>query len=336
MSSKPSLHVSSEIGQLHRLIIHSPDSGLGKVVPSKAQDWLFEDIVHLNTMRRQEYDYYIKLLLYFLDRQKVQGQLDKLDENVTRDFYKPGHQNYFNSDKVIEFQCLLSHILEDETVRTKLVASICAVEHHLYDTQQKLLSLKSTELANVLISGSYSTGDEMLFPPIPNLLFTRDLGIMINDHLLLNKPAKLARTREALLYQYIVFNHQLFADIREKIIELPENELHFLLPENEKSYNRTTLEGGDLMIVAPNHLLIGVSERTTIYAAQLLIQVLFEKQIVNKITLLKIPYKRDCMHIDTVFTQVKRNVWVLYHKLARKVNKRYDEQIDPVMSRLMP
>ena len=57
------IFVSSEVGTLRRLIIHSPDSGLGKVVPSKAQDWLFEDIVHLETMRRDEYDYYVKILL---------------------------------------------------------------------------------------------------------------------------------------------------------------------------------------------------------------------------------------------------------------------------------
>lgn len=64
------IFVDSEISTLQRLIIHSPDSGLGKVVPSKAQDWLFEDIIHLDTMRRKEYDYYVKLLLFFLDPEK--------------------------------------------------------------------------------------------------------------------------------------------------------------------------------------------------------------------------------------------------------------------------
>ena len=68
------LNVTSEIGTLRALLVHSPDSGLGKVVPSKAQDWLFEDIVHLDTMRRNEYDYYIKLLLYFLDPEKIKGK----------------------------------------------------------------------------------------------------------------------------------------------------------------------------------------------------------------------------------------------------------------------
>ena len=57
------INVNTEIGRLRKLLIHSPDSGLGKVVPSKAQDWLFEDIVHLNTIRKDEYDYYLKLLM---------------------------------------------------------------------------------------------------------------------------------------------------------------------------------------------------------------------------------------------------------------------------------
>ena len=53
--AKIAVSVSSEVGRLRRVLVHSPDSGLGKVVPSKAQDWLFEDIVHLDTIRRKEY-----------------------------------------------------------------------------------------------------------------------------------------------------------------------------------------------------------------------------------------------------------------------------------------
>ena len=75
------LQVSSEIGRLRRLLVHSPDSGLGKVVPSKAQDWLFEDIVHLDTIRKKEYDYYTKILLYFLDPQKIKGKLKQKDRS---------------------------------------------------------------------------------------------------------------------------------------------------------------------------------------------------------------------------------------------------------------
>src|SRR3954470_14222242 len=105
MADSNKISVSSEIGTLKRVLIHSPDSGLGKVVPSKAQDWLFEDIVHLDTIRRDEYDYYIKLLLYFLDPVKIKGNLARIDaESSDRSFFKPDHADFHNSLEVIEVQ----------------------------------------------------------------------------------------------------------------------------------------------------------------------------------------------------------------------------------------
>jgi arginine deiminase len=71
------------------------------------------------------------------------------------------------------------------------------------------------------------------------------------------------------------------------------------------------------MMVAARHLLIGCSERTSLYAAQQVMKILFEKNVVDTITIIKIPKKRDFMHIDTIFTQVKKNVWVLLGPLSR-------------------
>ena len=313
------LRVSSEVGTLRRLLIHSPDRGLGKVVPSKAQDWLFEDIVHLDTMRREEYDYYVKILLYFLDPEKVRGKIKEIDADPERLFYKPGSVAYFNSDKVVDIQKLLAEILEDDAIRVKLIASICAVERCSFRIQEKLKEYDPIELAKILISGSLPDL-HMIFAPLPNFIFTRDIGIVINDHVLLNKPAKAARTRESLLTQYIFFYHPQFEVCRNNIIEIPDNEHNFLLTEDElkSDYHRSTLEGGDVMMVAPRHLLIGCSERTTLYAAQQVMKSLFERNVVDTITIVKIPKKRDYMHIDTVFTQVKRNVWVLLGSIARQ------------------
>ncbi|MEI9934571.1 MAG: arginine deiminase family protein [Ferruginibacter sp.] len=91
---------------------------------------------------------------------------------------------------------------------------------------------------------------------------------------------------------------------------------------------KVTLEGGDVMVVSKEHLLIGVSERTSMEAAQQAIKVLFEKNVVKKITVVKIPKKRDYMHIDTIFTQVKKNVWVLLGSFSKKAIKM--EDADPV------
>ncbi len=312
------IHVSSEIGTLRRLLIHSPDRGLGKIVPSKAQDWLFEDIVHLDMMRRDEYDYYVKLLLYFLDPDKVRGRIADLGPTSDRNFFKPDHPDYFRSDRVIDIQCLLSDILRDEVIRTRLIAAICGIERTAFRTQQQLNQYDPIELAKIMISGSLPD-QSMLFAPLPNFIFTRDIGIVVNDHILLNKPAKLARTREALLAQYIFFHHPMFANYQDKILEIPDNQHAFLLPDADahRDLNRATLEGGDVMMIAPRHLIVGVSERTTLYAAQQAMRLVFDRDLVDTVTILQIPKKRDYMHIDTVFTQVSRNTWVLLGSLAR-------------------
>ena len=318
------LSVTSEIGTLKRLLVHSPDSGLGKVVPSKAQDWLFEDIVHLATIRRHEYDYYTKILLYFLDPSKIKGKLSAIDAvEADRSFYKPEHKDFFRSDKVVELQWLLAEVLEKPEILSKLVASVCAIEGCTYQTQKELQAYTPVELAKTFVSGTANNKD-LLFAPIPNFIFTRDIGITIKDHVLLNKPAKKARTREALLARYIFFHHPLFASYQQNIIELADSNHSFLMPKEDDD-RKVTLEGGDIMVVSENHLLVGVSERTSSEAAVSITNAMFEKGLMEKVTIVKIPKKRDYMHIDTVFTQVKRDVWVMLGSFSRKAVKHEDE-----------
>lgn len=309
------------------MLVHSPDSGLGKVVPSKAQDWLFEDIVHLDTIRRKEYDFYTKILLYFLDPAKIKGKLAEIDdEKSRRNFFKPDNKSFFRSEKVIELQWLLSDILQDREIKLKLVAAVCAIENCSYTLQNDLFGFTPQELAKVFISGTINE-EKMIFPPIPNFIFTRDMGIVINDYILLNKPAKKARTREAMLMKYIFYNHPLFAGYQDKILEIADSPHHFLIPR-ETDEKKVTLEGGDVMVITEDHVLIGVSERTTMEAVHQVSNLLFEKNIVKRITVIKIPKRRDYMHIDTIFTQIKKDVWVMLGSFSRKRIKL--EDADPV------
>ncbi|NLR90220.1 arginine deiminase family protein [Flammeovirga agarivorans] len=318
MENYQDIHVSSEVGTLRRLLIHSPDEGIGKVIPTKAQDWLFEDIVHLDTMRKKEYDLYLKILLYFLDYNKIHSVIHKIDlpENE-RHFYKPDKEKYFNSDKVIEPQALLSSLLDEKELRQRMIASVCAHEGTSYLLQEELMELESSVLARTLISGILPD-KRMIFPPIPNLIFTRDIGITVNDHILLNKPKKKARTRESILMKYIFFNHSMFQNYTDKIIEITDPEDFFLLDEEEQEKKLVTIEGGDVMMVAPNHLLVGVSERTSIHAASKVIHEMHDRNIVEKVTIVKIPAKRAYMHIDTTFTQVKRDMWVIFGSFSKE------------------
>ena len=324
---KDTVNVTSEVGRLRTLLIHSPDSGLGKVVPSKAQDWLFEDIVHLDTIRRKEYDYYLKLLMYFLDPSKIKGKLAEIDDPAAkRAFYKPKSPGFHHSNSVIEIQTLLSEILEQKPIRKKLVAAVCAIEGITYKVQLELIDTDPEQLAEILISGTLAN-DKMIFAPIPNLIFTRDVGITINNFILINKPAKKARVRETLLMRYIFFNHPLFEAYLDSVLEIPDVTMHFLRPGDEPAFS-TTLEGGDVMVVAPNHVLIGCSERTSEHGANEAIKLLFDNDVVEKVTVIKIPSKRDYMHLDTVFTQVKRNTWIILNSIAHSPKYNPQEPIN--------
>jgi len=185
------------------------------------------------------------------------------------------------------------------------------------------MKLDAEPLSRVLITGVISSSDkkndDFIFPPVPNLIFTRDIGIVVNGHLLLTKPAELARQREAIITKYIayyeLFKHDIENDsFSDKVIELNEDRSFLLEDDDDK--RMVTVEGGDVMMVAPNHLLIGCSIRTSPSAIEKIIQQLFKKKVLNKVSVVKIPEKRDFMHIDTVFTQVKKNMWVVFGKFA--------------------
>ena len=74
------------------------------------------------------------------------------------------------------------------------------------------------------------------------------------------------------------------------------------------------------MMISSEHLVIGISERTSAAAAAQLAEIVFEKGLVSKVSMVKIPKKRDYMHIDTIFTQVKRDVWVMMGLFSEQMN----------------
>ena len=94
----------------------------------------------------------------------------------------------------------------------------------------------------------------------------------------------------------------------DKVIELQEDKSFWIDDPDQKA----TVEGGDVMMVSPDHLVIGSSVRTSPEGINKVIKQLFERNVVSKVSVVKIPPKRDYMHIDTVFTQVKRNMWVIF------------------------
>lgn len=349
----PNIQVNSEVGKLRKILIHSPDGGIGKITPGKFHDWLYDDTVHLKKMQ-EEYDDYIMTLLYFLDPEKVQYIKDKTAEGILlRDIMNPGKPEYFCSDKVIDAQWILSRILENATIRHRIITAICAIEHCNSMVEKHLEEnvLDPDLLAKILVTGVIppktetgvmppGTDDEeeeiYIFPPVPNFVFTRDIAIIINDHILLSKPAKLVRRRESILTKFIAI-HYLFKDNPEKVIEITEDSEFFLLDENEQEEQVITIEGGDIMMIGKNHLIVGCSERTSPNAVNEIVHEMFNRNEtgIEWISVVKIPKKRAQMHIDTIFTQVRRDVWVMYGEFSEELMVNKEEKRKSYLRDLM-
>ena len=324
------IRISSEVGTLKRLIIHSPDAGIGKIAPRMQEDLLYDDIVFLETMRK-EYSQYLRVLLWFLDPDKMKNHADN-----DPDFFKPSKPGYFSSDKVLDAENLLMKILESDEVKKLVIASICSLEKCDFKTQARLVRMESGVLARTLITGCIEgKEDEYLFPPIPNLIFTRDIGIVVNDHLILIKPAEKGRAREAQLIKYIayfgLFGQEANLDnfeFTDKIIELNNNEYFFLTDSLGQEEQKVSIEGGDVMMISPRHLVVGLSARTTQNAIDQLIDELFSRNIVDNVSVVNIPDERAYMHIDTIFTMVKRDLWVLYAPFCKAAITEENGQFD--------
>ena len=322
-------YVENELGRLRKLIIHSPDGGIGKIIPGTFADNLYDDIVHLQSMQK-EYNHYVKLLLYFLDREKIEyikTYQAAADADKKAWCFIPGKKEYFNSDKVLDTQQLLGEIIKDERVKLRLIAAICSYEESSFAIQQKLENITDAALlAKVLITGilpaeENGTGeDQFIFPPTPNFIFTRDIGIMVKDHILLSRMATAARRRESLLTKFLSL-YFFFKDEPQKVMEIIEESDFFLYEEEERKHRIISIEGGDVMMIHPKHFVIGCSIRTSSSAVNEIIHTLFSKPElgIEKISVVKIPKNRAQMHIDTIFTQVRRDTWVLYGRFSERI-----------------
>ena len=274
--SEGKIQVSSEIGKLKRVIVHRPDEGISRISPRRAEELLFDDIVHLPQMQA-EHDIFTDVLRAFLG-----------DENV------------------LETRQLLVEALDTDTdTKEEMIEKIIDYEELPPSYSNLLTHLSNEDLADTLITGYLQRENHILFDPIPNFIFTRDIAVTVNDHILILKAAKEARFRENFLARFIFLAHPIFGATRDsgKIINL--NRVEQFQPSKRGEY--ISIEGGDCMIINKDYLLIGKSERTNAYTIRTLAESLFEKGVVKNVVQINIPQERSCMHIDTVFTHINQN-----------------------------
>jgi arginine deiminase len=267
--------VPSEISSLKRVIVHSPDDGIARISPKRSAELLFDDIVYLPQMRR-EHDIFVDVLNAFI-----------------------------GADNVLHAQDLIFEAMEySPEGRDEMLDMITQFEELPRSFSDEMRALPNKELAGVLISGYMRANDTILFDPIPNFIFTRDLAVAAKD----------ARFRENLLTRFIFWSHPIFKKLKdeERIINL---NMVDTFPPSRKG-EQVSIEGGDVMILNEDYLLVGCSERSTQHGFHSLKNALFEKHTIDHVVMIQIPTDRSYMHVDTVFTQIHQDHCVAHKPIV--------------------
>ena len=258
VSGELRLNVTSETGRLRRVIVHTPGPEMELVAPEALGDLLFEDILFLGKARSE----HERMCTLF---RKIVGR----------------------DDAVLQMSDLLLQAFELDDARGDFVEQLCRVfvESNLQAFQRELQSLDPMELLHFALTGVSPLA--IRSRPLPNLMFTRDVAAVVNDHIVLSHPATAARARESIITDVVLRYHPAFGKHRDHIIKLPRG---------------VTFEGGDLLVVSPEVVLMGASQRTSFGGVMTVARHLFEKTPVRHVVMVNLPKKRACMHLDTVFT----------------------------------
>jgi arginine deiminase len=138
--------------------------------------------------------------------------------------------------------------------------------------------------------------------------------VTINDHVIITKAAKEARFRENFLTRFIIWAHPIFREVREEGRLINMNKVDEFPPS--KRGEMVSVEGGDVMVINEDYVLIGQSERTTVHGIHSLRDALFRRGVVKNVVQVNIPNDRSFMHIDTVFTQIHYHHVVAYKPIV--------------------
>src|SRR5467141_800103 len=269
------VHVTSEIGPLRTVLVHTPGRELVAVTPGNREDYLYDDIIDLELAER-EHRRFVAVLERFA--------------------------------QVYEVRTLLTELVARPDVREFLVTR--ALEVVPSDALAKqLAALAPEQLVGLMIEGALEEAGPIAralnetgfaLPPLPNLFFTRDVGIVIGEHSIIGSMRHGVRWTEELLVKALFRYDAKF-----------ENAGILYDGSDEKRINYT-LEGGDVHPIRPDLLVLGFSERSSPAALDLLCELVFQNCSVTDVVIVVMPAERTAIHLDMIFTQVDREVCIVY------------------------
>lgn len=205
----------------------------------------------------------------------------------------------------VDLRQWLREVLANRPVAEQVIAEVIELEAQRgplptasSEATARLADLGSEDLLAALLSGVCpQTEQQLLRTPAPNLLFARDLLASIGSAVALGWPQMPARWRDGVLARALAYHHPALRD-RPKL--------------NVRSHHpQACLEGGDVLVVADDLVLVGVGERTNLAGAFGLYAALQQQGRV-RVLAVHLPPQRAMMHLDTVFTFVDRGLVVAY------------------------
>ncbi|GAA2019741.1 arginine deiminase [Catenulispora yoronensis] len=282
------LGVYSEVGRLHKVMVHRPGLEHARLTPANAADLLFDDVLWVAEAQR-EHDAFCGHLrdrgIEVFEAQTLLAEALALPE--TKDW-------------------VAAHMLNEREVGIEGSVRAC----------QWLEQAAPAEVAEFLIGGiaradvQREAGLEwlaedpttMLLPPLPNFLFQRDPSCWIFDGVTINPMTKPARKPESLIVEAVYTFHPMFAAERFPV----------WLGGDDQDWGQCHVEGGDVQPIGNGTVMIGMGERTTPQAVQIIARALFRAGSARQVLAVRLPKSRSYMHLDTVITMCDRDLVTLF------------------------
>ncbi len=297
MNSNPAaLGVHSETGRLRTVLTCPPGLAHRRLTPANCDELLFDDVYWVDVARR--------------DHDEFRAVLE-------------GH-----GVEVLDLQMMLGEVLEDATARKWVLDRKITWNHvgvgMVSDLREWLDELPGAELADFLIGGivvrelpfepygmfgRYLGPDGFVLPPLPNTLFTRDTSCWIYGGVTLNPMRWAARRQETLLTTAVYRFHPRFR----------ETDFEVWWGDPDTDHGAATLEGGDVMPIGNDTVLIGMGERSSPQAVGQVASSLFRNRAAERVIACQMPKSRAAMHLDTVFTLCDRDVATSFVEVAGQI-----------------
>jgi arginine deiminase len=281
--------VDSEVGRLRTVMLHRPGAELQRLTPRNNDRLLFDGVPWV-ARAQEEHDAFAEVL------RSRDVEVLYLAELLTETLADPAAR-----DAVLALT--LDHLPLGDTLRTYLRQALAeAAPADL--TRHLIAGIRNDEVrgGHGLVTALLQPED-FLVEPLPNLLFTRDSSVWIGDRITVTTLAMPARARETGLTTIVYAHHPRFTGV-------------------PRINGREHVEGGDVLLLAPGVLAVGVGQRTTPAGAERLARQALGGGLAETVLVVPVDQARATMHLDTVLTMVDVDTVVMYPNIADRLQAR--------------